>query len=158
MKAQYIEIDDIGSKYFAYYSDKKMTILHREGGPAVEFEDGYKEWHIEGKLHREDGPAITNSNGYECWYINGLRHREDGPAIIYGSDNAFDGDKWYIHGKNVTEQEHYLYFNPPKEKSITINGKEFTLKQLAVLIKDSFDKELGVTVSFEADNRGVAQW
>lgn len=154
MKAQYIEIDAMGSRY--YYSDKKMTILDREDGPAVECEDGYKEWHIKGKLHREDGPAITYPNGYGCWYINGLRHREDGPAIKYGGGVV--SDKWYIHGKNVTEQEHYLYFNPPKEKSITINGKEFTLNQLAVLIKDSFDKELGVTVSFEADNRGVAQW
>lgn len=132
MKAQYIEIDGMGSRY--YYSDKKMTIFHREGGPA-----------------------ITRTNGFQAWYINGLNHREDGPSIIYGSDSDW-GDEWYIHGKNVTKQEHYLYFNPPKEKSITINGKEFTLKQLAVLIKDSFDKELGITVSFEADNRGVAQW
>ena len=31
-------------------------------------------------------------------------HREDGPAIIYN-----DYKVWYLHGKEVTEEEHSAY-------------------------------------------------
>ena len=107
MKAQYITIEADGSKY--YYSDKRMT-----------------------KFHREDGPAIERPYGYRAWFINNLRHRVDGPAIEYGDETAGD---WFIQGSEVTEQEHYRYYNQPKEATININGKEFTIKQLADLIE-----------------------
>ena len=35
------------------------------------FENGYKEWYVEGKLHREDGPAIEWSNGTKEWRVEG---------------------------------------------------------------------------------------
>ena len=41
MKAQYIKIDDKGNK--SYYSDKKMSKLHRVDGPAIEYANGNKE-------------------------------------------------------------------------------------------------------------------
>jgi hypothetical protein len=44
MTKQYIEIDEEGSKF--YYKDKKMTKLHREDGPAVEWAGGDKQWYI----------------------------------------------------------------------------------------------------------------
>ena len=70
MKAQYIEINSNGSKF--YYKDRAMEILHREDGPAVEWSNGSKEWYINGKLHREDGPAMESSSGFhDSWYING---------------------------------------------------------------------------------------
>ena len=56
MTPQYIRINEYGNKF--YYKDREMTILHREDGPAYETTDGYKAWHINGKLHREDGPAM----------------------------------------------------------------------------------------------------
>lgn len=107
MKAQYITIQADGSKF--YYSDKRMA-----------------------KLHREDGPAVECTFGYRAWFINGLRHRVDGPAIEYGDGK--NGD-WFIQGSEVTEQEHYRYYNPTKEATININGKAFTIKQLADLIE-----------------------
>ena len=105
MKAQYIKIDDKGNKY--YYSDKKMS-----------------------KLHRVDGPAVDNAS-YEGWYINGKLHREYGPALNYKNDTCF----WFVNGKEVTKQEHHAYFNPPKLKTININGKVFTVEQLNDLIE-----------------------
>ena len=48
MKAQYIKIDDKGNKY--YYSDKKMSKLHRVDGPAIEYANGVKFWCIDGNI------------------------------------------------------------------------------------------------------------
>ena len=67
-KEQFIHIDEDGDKL--YYSDREMTVLHREDGPAVEYEDGYKEWWLNGKLHREDGPAAKYADGSKAWFLN----------------------------------------------------------------------------------------
>ena len=53
MKAQYIEINKYGTKF--YYSDKEMEILHREDGPAIEWADGSK---------------------CKCWCLNGIEYSE----------------------------------------------------------------------------------
>ena len=45
--------------------------LHREDGPAVEYDSGYKAWYIHGKCHREDGPAIIKADGTKEWWLNG---------------------------------------------------------------------------------------
>ena len=29
------------------------------------YENGDKEWYLNGKLHREDGPAVEDANGYK---------------------------------------------------------------------------------------------
>jgi len=47
MKNQYIKINEDGNT--CYYSDKGMTIRHREDGPAIEFVSGDKEWHFDGE-------------------------------------------------------------------------------------------------------------
>jgi len=47
--------------------------LHREDGPAVEYEDGSKVWFIDGKKHRVDGPAIEHADGDKWWYIDSRR-------------------------------------------------------------------------------------
>ena len=44
------------------------------------YEDGHKEWRLNGVPHREDGPAAEWPNGDKGWYLNGEIHREDGPA------------------------------------------------------------------------------
>jgi len=45
--------------------------LHREDGPAIEWNNGGKSWWHEGKLHRLDGPAVERYNGVKAWVING---------------------------------------------------------------------------------------
>lgn len=47
--------------------------FHREDGPALICNDGYKAWFINGQFHREDGPAIERANGDNSWYLNGHR-------------------------------------------------------------------------------------
>jgi hypothetical protein len=68
MTPQYIEIDQLGSKF--YFKDKAMTVFHREDGPAIEGYDGYKVWYINGKRHREDGPAVEYAWSGRSWYLN----------------------------------------------------------------------------------------
>jgi antitoxin component YwqK of YwqJK toxin-antitoxin module len=67
--------------------------LHREDGPAVEYENGDKYWYIDGELHREDGPAVINANGSLYWFSHDKLHREDGPAVESGIIK-----KWYKNG------------------------------------------------------------
>ena len=97
MKGQFIRVDEFGNKF--YYADRKMVLLHRDDGPAIEYADGSKEWWINGDQHREDGPACEYVNGSKEWWVNGELHRPDGPAIEYA--NGFKG--WYIDGEYLPE-------------------------------------------------------
>ena len=38
----------------------------------IEWHDGTKEWRLNGKLHREDGPAVEYDNHVRSWYLNNL--------------------------------------------------------------------------------------
>jgi hypothetical protein len=40
------------------------------------YDDGTKEWYLNGKLHREDGPAGEYADGSKWWYLNGVYHTE----------------------------------------------------------------------------------
>src|SRR5210317_2370848 len=123
-KEQFIHISKDGDKF--YYSDRKMTILHREDGPAIDYANGDKSWFLDGKRHREDGPAIEWANGYKAWYINGELHREDGPAVEHA-----DGYKaWYLNGERLTEKEFNARMNPA----------ELTLDEIAEKFGVSVDK------------------
>jgi hypothetical protein len=63
MEAQYIKINENGSKY--YYKDREMTIPHRTDGPAIEWSGGTKSWCINGKnlteeeFNRRTSPEIV---------------------------------------------------------------------------------------------------
>ena len=107
--------------------------LHREDGPAIECPDGSKYWCLNGQLHREDGPAVENSNGVKEWWINGERHRENGPAI-----ERPDGSKyWYINGKQLTEEE----FNNRMKNFLVVNGKKIELsKETSNRLKQELSK------------------
>jgi hypothetical protein len=70
--------------------------LHRSNGPAVECANGNKYWFYHGGRHRVDGPAVDCANGHKYWYCMGKRHREDGPAIECDS-----GVEWWFHGKRI---------------------------------------------------------
>ena len=98
---QYIIIDEHGKSYF---SDKEMSVLHREDGPALEKVDGSMHWYNNGLLHRTDGPAVYIPYEYfnhgkltkspiTKWYIDGKLHRLDGPAVIHPNV-----DMWYNNG------------------------------------------------------------
>jgi len=76
-------------------------VLHREDGPAVEFDDGYRAWYINGQFHREDGPAVECADGTKVWYKNGEVHRDDGPAGLY----ADGSEQWYLNDEEYTEAE-----------------------------------------------------
>ena len=45
---------------YIWYKD---GVIHREGGPAIEYADGSKEWIQNDVLHRTDGPACEWSDG-----------------------------------------------------------------------------------------------
>ncbi len=69
----------------------------------TEFPNGTKYHNEKGLLHRTDGPALEHNDGYKSWWINGERHREDGPAIEWN-----DGDKsWYLNDTEYSEQDYY---------------------------------------------------
>jgi hypothetical protein len=123
MTPQYIEITELGSKF--YHKDKEMEILHREDGPAIEWFGGNKSWYLNNELHREDGPAIEWSGGKE-WYLNGECHREDGPACEYADGRKF----WYLNGVKYTEEQF----------------KKKTAKEI-VLTMDEIAEKLGIDVS-----------
>jgi hypothetical protein len=121
MKTQYIKIDEAGNTF--YYSDKDLSVYHREDGPAVEYHDGMKEWHRNGELHREDGPAVIYKYGSTEWYRNGKKHREDGPAVEWA-----DGDKsWYLDGVRLTEDEFKASKAPHNGKTVVVDGVEYVL-------------------------------
>jgi len=146
-KEQFIHVDKKGNKF--NFSDREMTILHREDGPAVEYAAGGKYWYINGKYHREDGPAAEYADGRKSWYINGKPHREDGPAIEFANGDKYwyidgkrhredspavqhaNGDKyWYINGEELTEEEFNARMNPV----------ELTLDEIACKFGLSVDK------------------
>jgi hypothetical protein len=84
-----------------YLFDKAEGILYRhvEGGIfLIEYPDGRKIFHHDGKLHREDGPAVETSTGRKYWYYYGKLHRVNGPAIEF-SDSEGGYKAWYYKGK-----------------------------------------------------------
>lgn len=91
------------SKYETSWKLKDGT-LHRSNGPALILSDVEK-WYLNGQLHREGGPAIVWSNGCCEWYMNDIRHRADGPAF-YDSLRKKYPTKWWLAGKEVSEEEH----------------------------------------------------
>ena len=122
MKPVYIMIGDRGDKH--YYSDRRMMILHREDGPAIEYPHGYKEWWRNGWLHRENGPAMEWSDGSKFWYAHGEFHREDGPAVEYV--NGYK--EWYLEGVQLTEEEFNKRTKPScADKVVEIDGKKYKL-------------------------------
>lgn len=93
--------------------------LHREDGPAVIHANGEKQWWLDGCLHREDGPAV-DSHTMQSWYIKHKLHRIDGPALIrHGLYND-----WWVHGRQLTEEEFYLYVDTLSGEVLIPPGKK----------------------------------
>ena len=53
-----------------YFKNPDYTVLHREDGPAT-VNSLEMSWWKDGKLHREDGPAIEWFDGSKRWHLNG---------------------------------------------------------------------------------------
>lgn len=47
--------------------------LHRDGAPAIIYDDGMKVWVRMGDWHREDGPAVERPNGDNDWWLEGYK-------------------------------------------------------------------------------------
>jgi hypothetical protein len=79
----FVEQDPDSEYVTRYYlgNDPQAGILHRNGGPAVEYASGTRLWYCAGELHREDGPAYEDTDGSRAWYLEGRHHRDDGPAV-----------------------------------------------------------------------------
>ena len=123
MKEQYIKINENGK---SYYSDKEMTILHREDGPAYEGKNG-KMWFKNGKRHREDGPAIEWADGEIEYWIDG--------NLIYENDfhlklNIKRLEKLWDEMVNFYNTEGELNFSLIKELKDTINSLSENAKNI----------------------------
>jgi len=83
-------------------------------------------YNLKDQLHREDGPAVNHENCYKAYYINGKLHREDGPAI-----EDVNGDKaYYIDGKELTEDEFNNINKSCENKIIEIEGVKYKLSKV----------------------------
>jgi len=61
------------------------------------------------QLHREGGPAVVYDNGAEVWYKHGMFHRLDGPACKLKNGDDFRCEYW-INGVNYSVES---YWNHP---------------------------------------------
>jgi len=88
----------------------------------TEDEYGNKYWtRKDGKFHRLDGPAVEYNNGHKEWYQNGKLHRLDGPAVEY-----VDGRKeWWIRNKLYKTKESYFNSLPKKSKEKCLFSEDF---------------------------------
>jgi len=119
-----VEVNDRGTK--RWYNEKDQ--LHRLDGPAVEYENGGKEWWANDMLHRLDGPAIEYSDGHKEWWLNGKLHRLDGPAVVFPDGVT---KQWWIEGCRYTDEEFKAKIQsmnrPCKGKKVVVDGVEYNL-------------------------------
>ena len=90
------------------------------------YDNGTKEWFLNGNLHRKDGPAAEWANGAKFWFLNGKLHREDGPAAEWANGTKF----WYIDDKQLTEAEFNSRNKTCNGKIVTIDGKQYRLQEV----------------------------
>jgi hypothetical protein len=90
--------------------DKEMK-LHRENGPAVEWDNGYKEYYKHGILHNLNGFARIFGGGTGEYYIEGKSY----------SKQIFDKEVARIKGN----QE-----DPFDGKSVELNGVKYKLQKV----------------------------
>lgn len=96
-----------------WFADDACKFLHREDGPAIEYaNNGAKHWYVNNVLHRIGGPAVEFE--YYCdgnldyerkeWWVNGKLHREYGPAVINAKAN-FAEKYYYLYGEHIKEKD-----------------------------------------------------
>ena len=129
------------------------NIIHRKEGPAVQRENGDKEWWFYGCLNREkyfdlpaiesadgtikrycfDLPAIECADGTKRWYFNGRKYRLNNlPCVEYSNGTK----EWYglmsqtLHRDNNLPAVEY----PNGDKEYWVNGKRHRINGPAVII------------------------
>ena len=107
-----VEVDDDGTYWFAGTGAERK--LHRADGPAIEYNDGSRDWYQNGQRHRAGGPAVEYSDGYRAWYQNGLRHRLDGPAV----EDADGTKEYWLNDVQYTEESWRAATQPAVEMTI----------------------------------------
>lgn len=79
-----------------------------EGGTYSERLGGW-EWWVNiggyGHLHREGRPAVIYDDGSWRWYDRGYLHRLDGYAAYYVERDEY---VWAVHGVTYDDEEEYL--------------------------------------------------
>jgi len=60
--------------------DRNWYILK---GYIIEEDRAHRVFSFDGVVHREDGPAVEWNDGTKCWYSYGKRHRMAAAAVIY---------------------------------------------------------------------------
>lgn len=64
-------------KAIHYTTEKNGKGLpHNENGPAWQHEND-KEYFVNGKRHRVDGPAVEHEDGHKEWFINGIEYTKE---------------------------------------------------------------------------------
>ncbi len=82
---------------------KSVFYFHNPDGPAVEAQNGHKEWIVDGQSHRLDGPAIES------------------PAVIENGEVYEKFHKWFIYGKELPQDEVEIWL---KDNNIDLKTKE----------------------------------
>lgn len=59
-----------------------QVIYFDDGADCTIYANGYRYWHLKNVWHRLDGPAIEFDNGYFEWWINGIKYSEEDYNII----------------------------------------------------------------------------
>lgn len=98
-----------------YTEQEFLAKMHK---PFIDSE-GTKGWYNEkGQFHREDGPAVEDNFGYKAWYKNGKRHREDGPAVEWSNGKLHGTKQWWLNGIEYTQLEFNVIMNPTVEMTM----------------------------------------
>ena len=102
--------------------------IHREKGPAIEYENGNNYWYFEGKLHRKENLPASIIDGKNNYFLNGeqyhlqengtreffdfygRRHRVNGPAIEYSNGD----EEWWLLGKRHRDDEPAVIYGDKK--------------------------------------------
>jgi len=82
------------------------------------YEDGHKEWYLNGKPHREDGPAVERTNGGKEWYLEG----------VLLDERAYNEE---LNWPSCAEKDYQIHNWPScAGKVITIDGKQYKLAEV----------------------------
>jgi hypothetical protein len=73
-------------------------------------------WYLNGQVHREDGPAVEYDSGDKYWYLNGKCHRVDGPAV-----ELTDGETRYcIDDKHIPQLDNKRIYGKEKLEKVLL--------------------------------------
>lgn len=107
-----------------YWEDSNANTHREDDLPAIENENGDREWYKNGALHRDgDLPAKTTSEE-QRWYKYGRPHRDDNkPAIV----NTVTGvSEWFVGGRRHREDGPAWYNEKTGECKFWLDGSPFT--------------------------------